>query len=71
MKITDDCISCSACIDECPQTAIYNGGMEAEFNGATVAPSSEEHPWIVTEMCDDCKTCIEVCPVECIVPNEE
>ncbi|MBV6512363.1 MAG: 4Fe-4S binding protein [Ignavibacteriales bacterium] len=70
MKITDECISCSACIDECPQSAIYNAGMEAEYNGAMISPESEEHPWIVQGMCDDCKTCTEVCPVDCIVPTE-
>lgn len=68
--ITDDCISCSACIDECPSQAIYNGGMEFELNGTTGAPRSEEHPYVVGEKCDDCDSCLAVCPVDCIVAAE-
>ncbi len=67
MKITDDCISCSACIDECPSSAIYNAGSEHELNGSTFAPLSEDHPYVVGELCDDCKSCTEVCPVDSIV----
>ena len=28
IKITDDCINCSACEPECPNNAIYEGGVE-------------------------------------------
>ena len=28
VKISDDCISCDACTQECPNTAIYAGGEE-------------------------------------------
>ena len=27
IKITDECINCGACEPECPNTAIYEGGM--------------------------------------------
>ena len=27
IKITDACINCGACEPECPNTAIYEGGM--------------------------------------------
>jgi NAD-dependent dihydropyrimidine dehydrogenase PreA subunit len=70
MNITDDCISCSACIDECPSNAIYNAGSEYELNGQTLAPLSEDHPFVVGELCDDCKSCVEVCPTEAITPAE-
>ncbi len=70
MKITDECISCSACVDECPSNAIYNSGIEYELNGQTFPALSEEHPYIVAELCDDCKSCVEVCPVDSIVAAE-
>ena len=28
IKITDECINCGACEAECPNTAIYEGGVE-------------------------------------------
>ena len=28
IKITDECINCGACEAECPNTAIYEGGMD-------------------------------------------
>jgi ferredoxin len=28
IKITDDCIVCNACLPECPNTAIYEPGVE-------------------------------------------
>lgn len=70
MQITDDCISCSACIDECPSNAIQPAGSEFELNGQTHAALNDEHPFVVAELCDDCKSCQEVCPVESIVPAE-
>src|SRR5210317_894490 len=33
--ITDDCINCGACEPECPNTAIYEGGMEWKLNEGT------------------------------------
>ncbi len=67
MYITDDCINCSACIDECEHSAIYNSGIEYELNDQILPPLSEEHPYVVKEKCDTCKTCVEVCPVDCII----
>ena len=43
--ITDECINCGACEPECPNTAIYEGGMEwrfsegTELQGDVVSPS--------------------------------
>jgi len=28
LKITDECINCGACEPECPNNAIYEGGVE-------------------------------------------
>jgi ferredoxin len=33
--ITDECINCGACEPECPNTAIYEGGVEWNFAGGT------------------------------------
>jgi ferredoxin len=33
--ITDECINCGACEPECPNTAIYEGGVEWTWAGGT------------------------------------
>jgi ferredoxin len=35
IMITDECINCGACEPECPNTAIYEGGMEWTWGGGT------------------------------------
>lgn len=35
IMITDECINCGACEPECPNTAIYEGGMEWNWSGGT------------------------------------
>lgn len=38
IMITDDCINCGACEPECPNTAIYEGGVEWTMGeGTTIA----------------------------------
>jgi ferredoxin len=40
IKITDECINCGACEPECPNNAIYEGGVEwAIADGTTVTGS--------------------------------
>jgi ferredoxin len=51
-KITEECINCGACIDECPVEAISQG---------------DEISVIDPEKCTDCGACVEVCPTEAIV----
>jgi ferredoxin len=76
--ITDECINCGACEPECPNTAIYQGGVEWE------APDGSKHPalvneffYIVPEKCTECvgffdhEACAAVCPVDCCIPNPE
>jgi ferredoxin len=35
IMITEECINCGACEPECPNTAIYEGGVEWTFAGGT------------------------------------
>ncbi len=35
IMITDECINCGACEPECPNTAIYEGGIEWTWGGGT------------------------------------
>jgi ferredoxin len=57
LYITDECINCHACVQECPNKAIYFG---------------TQHYIIDPEKCNECvghfdePQCLEVCPVECI-----
>ena len=73
--ITDECINCGACEPECPNTAIYQGGVEWEMNGATHPPISNDIFYIVPEKCTECvgffdhEACAAVCPVDCCVPD--
>ena len=48
--ISDDCVACGTCIDECPQGAVSEG----------------EKYSINPELCIDCGSCASVCPSEAI-----
>jgi ferredoxin len=56
--ITDECIACDACREECPNTAIEEGDpiYIIESDLCTECVGSFDEP-----------QCIEVCPVDCIV----
>ena len=41
LYITDECINCGACEPECPNTAIYEGGMEWTWSGGTALDAVE------------------------------
>ena len=75
--ITEDCINCGACEPECPNTAIYQGGVEWEFNGAMNPAIDEDIFYIVPDKCTECvgffdqEACAAVCPVDCCVPNPD
>lgn len=68
--ITDECISCSACVEECENNAIYNAGESYMVDGVEKSAISDDHTFIAPELCNDCKNCIEVCAVDAIVPAE-
>ena len=40
IKITEDCINCGACEPECPNNAIYEGGVEWSVADGTTASGS-------------------------------
>lgn len=75
--ITSECINCGACEPECPNTAIYQGGVEWELNGVKYPPLSMDYFYIVPEKCTECvgfhdkEACAVVCPVDCCVPDPE
>jgi ferredoxin len=66
IKITEECINCGACEPECPNTAIYEGGVDWELAGKVygpddIAPSgaggfySSDLFYIVPDKCTECK----------------
>src|SRR5256712_10241476 len=76
--ITSECINCGACEPECPNTAIYQGGVEWQApDGAMHAAISNDIFYIVPEKCTECvgfydqEACAKVCPVDCCVPGPE
>lgn len=63
LMITEDCINCNACVDECPNDAISEGESIYVINA---------------DLCTECvgffdePQCINVCPVEdTIIPDPE
>ncbi len=54
-KITDECVNCGACAEECPTDAISEG---------------EEFHVIDPDKCIECGACASVCPVAAPVPEE-
>ena len=66
IMITEECINCGACEPECPNTAIYEGGVNWELAGKNfgaddTAPSgatkfySGDFFYIVPDKCTECK----------------
>lgn len=53
-RITEDCISCGACAEECPASAISEG---------------EDTYVIDPDACLDCGACASTCPNEAIVED--
>jgi len=76
--ITSECINCGACEPECPNTAIYQGGVQWQAqDGGMHTPISNDIFYIVPEKCTECvgfhdhEACAAVCPVDCCVPNPD
>jgi len=75
--ITEECINCGACEPECPNTAIYEGGVEWEYNGEKKPALKDDIYYIVPEKCTECvgffdqEQCAAVCPVDCCIPNPD
>lgn len=53
--ITDDCVACGTCAEECPAGAIEEG---------------EDKYVINQDLCTECGTCVEVCPNDAIIESE-
>ena len=51
-RITEDCLACGVCMDECPNDAISEG---------------DDVYLIDTAKCDDCGLCADICPNDAIV----
>ena len=51
-KITEDCLACGLCADECPDEAIKEG---------------DPYYVIDPDKCNDCGTCEDSCPNDAIV----
>ena len=49
--ISDNCVNCGTCAENCPAEAIAEGAAHYEINPDT---------------CVDCGTCVENCPSEAI-----
>ena len=76
--ITSECINCGACEPECPNTAIYQGGVQWQApNGTMHDAISNDIFYIVPEKCTECvgfhdhEACAAVCPVDCCVPDPQ
>jgi len=73
--ITSECINCGACEPECPNTAIYGGGVPWELNGQQSAAIAQDIYYIVPSKCTECvgfydhEACAAVCPVDCCIPD--
>ena len=50
-KISDECVNCGACEDECPEKAISE---------------KDERRWIDPDKCVDCGSCKDACPTDAI-----
>ncbi len=60
LMITEECINCDVCEDECPNQAIYQGELiyEIDPNKCTECVGHFDEP-----------QCQQVCPVDCIPLN--
>lgn len=51
-RITNECVSCGTCADNCPSDAITEGADQYVIN---------------LDLCVECGTCFDNCPTEAIV----
>jgi ferredoxin len=76
MQITDECINCNACIDECPSNAIFAADEPYKLNGEEHAAPSDEFSYIVKELCTHCEgysdeaSCVTNCPTDAVIDDD-
>ncbi|MBW6509970.1 MAG: 4Fe-4S binding protein [Desulfuromonadales bacterium] len=51
LRITEDCIGCGTCVEECPVGAIVESGEIFK----------------ITDECNECRACVNSCPISAIV----
>ncbi|MBF0362684.1 MAG: 4Fe-4S binding protein [Oligoflexia bacterium] len=54
-KTTEDCVTCGACVSECPVSAISEGSDRYVIDANT---------------CTDCGSCADACPAGAIVSDK-
>ncbi len=54
-RITDDCIACGACVDECPNECISEGSDKYVIDA---------------DACTSCGACADACPTGAIIEEE-
>lgn len=59
IKITDECINCGACEPECPNNAIYDGGVEWAYADGTGLAGSFEWKDGTTKDADEMRPPVE------------
>ena len=52
-KINDSCVSCGACVNDCPVDAI----------------KEDSPTYVITDSCVDCGACVSSCPVDAIAAD--
>jgi formate hydrogenlyase subunit 6/NADH:ubiquinone oxidoreductase subunit I len=62
IQITDDCMSCGMCADECRAGAISPG----KRRGSAYAKYE-----INQDLCIECGNCIDICPANAIIEKGE
>ncbi|MSR25075.1 MAG: YfhL family 4Fe-4S dicluster ferredoxin, partial [Nitrospiraceae bacterium] len=69
LLITTECISCGACVPECPNEAIFESRSDAEAKGNHVGEGQGDYV-ITNDRCTECvghfdePQCAAVCPVD-------
>src|ERR1035438_1856728 len=58
IKITEECINCGACVTECPNGAIYEGGAEWRFSDKTGLTGSFTSKSGITANADDAQAAL-------------
>ena len=75
LTISEDCINCNACIDECPNNAIFNAGDPYSIDGQQFDALSNDYTYIVNDLCKMCEgysespSCMSVCPSDAVMQD--